>query len=121
MIDKIEQELRAAFPELSAYFNHVFAWLKSTNQFNIIKTMSLQLNQTERAVTYSFLFGQTTAQIKEGASVDAPGKVLVRLWEYLLQKLVEYKYFGPERVKEHREKMAPYLKIAAVEHWSDDN
>lgn len=109
MIQEVEKELSKSFPELDEYFKIVFLWIENVYQSGAIKIMSLKLNKTERAVAYSFLLGQTTAQIKAGNDILAPRKKLIPLLEFLLNKLVNEKYLDNKRVKEIRADMEPYL------------
>jgi len=109
MIQEVEKELLATFPELAEYFNLVFLWIENVHQSGAIRIMSQQINKTQRAITYAFLLGQVTAQIKTGNDVLAPSKKLIHLWEFLLNKLVEEKYFDSKRVKEMRADMEPYI------------
>lgn len=109
MIQEVEKELSKAFPELDEYFKIIFLWIENVYQSGAIKIMAQQINKTPRAVTYAFLLGQVTAQIKTGNDVLAPHKKLIPLWGFLLNKLIDEKYLDDNRVKEIRADMEPHL------------
>lgn len=110
MIQEIEKELRAKFPGLSSYFDIAFLWVEHAIQPGAIKIMSSQIGKSERAIVYSLLFGQLSAQIQSGSDVLAPCKKLIPVWKYVLKKLQAENYFTAEREKELRAEMDEWAK-----------
>lgn len=111
MINKIEKELRKAFPDLSSYFDNVFLWLKQEQSSIQLFVLHLKTKGIEEiAAYYSLLHGQLTAQIKHGADAAAPNEKLFAVWEYLLDKLTEHKYITLSRAEEIRADMTEWIK-----------
>lgn len=89
----METSLRAAFPDLSAYFDTVFPFMRTAD-----------------AEGYSFLFAQVSAQIKHGADVNATPKQLFPLWKYLLDKQVQRHYLTSAQAQEVLAEMSKWVK-----------
>ena len=89
----MESSLRAAFPDLSAYFDTVFPFMRTAD-----------------AEVYSFLFAQVSAQIKHGADVNATPKQLFPLWKYLLDKQVQRHYLTSAQAQEVLAEMSKWVK-----------
>lgn len=90
---ELETSLRAAFPDLSAYFDTVFPFMRTAD-----------------AEGYSFLFAQVSAQIKHGADVNATPKQLFPLWKYLLDKQVQRHYLTSAQAQEVLAEMSKWVK-----------
>lgn len=90
---ELETSLRAAFPDLSAYFDTVFPFMRTAD-----------------VEGYSFLFAQVSAQIKHGADVNATPKQLFPLWKYLLDKQVQRHYLTSAQAQEVLAEMSKWVK-----------
>ncbi|WP_428065224.1 hypothetical protein [Candidatus Avelusimicrobium facis] len=90
---ELETSLRAAFPDLSAYFDTVFPFMRTAD-----------------VEGYSFLFAQVSAQIKHGADVNATPKQLFPLWKYLLDIQVQRHYLTSAQAQEVLAEMSKWVK-----------
>lgn len=112
--NEIKKEIYAVFPGLASYFDTIFPWLERTSVQWLFTNQALQKNTSTQNIIYSYLFGQITAQIRDGLDERYPSKKLFPAWDYLLDKLVEKKHFTKEHAAKLRDDMEGFRKLAEI-------
>lgn len=120
LLPSLQTELSDAFPLLSNYLQNIFIWLKKET-----KRLSHALSATPNKETLpapdtmllSLICAQCTAQLKYGnglyiyrGTLNTQGQEMLRLWNYLTDKLEKANYYSPQEAQQLREEIKEIIQ-----------